>query len=67
MVENGEEASDPLVIDAAGIADSGGLFQLRGGSFQYNLDTRSLVSGTYRLTVTVDDGNRYTMDIALKQ
>jgi hypothetical protein len=67
MVQNGEEESDPLVIDAAGAADSGSRFQLRGGSFQYNLETSSLASGIYRLAVTLDDDNRYTIDIALKQ
>lgn len=67
LLEDGDEASDPLGIDSAGSAGTGNSFQYRGGSFQYNFATRSLTSGMYRLTVTLDDGNHYTLDIVLNR
>ncbi len=66
IVGNDDTTSEPVVIDGPGSADSGNRFQLRGTSYQYNLDSRNLASGVYRLIVTLDDGNHYAIDITLR-
>jgi hypothetical protein len=66
IVGNDDTTSVPVVIDAPDSADSGNRFQLRGTSYQYNLDSRNLAPGVYRLMVTLDDGNHYAIDITLR-
>ena len=56
-------------IDASSnVPDSGNVFRYSGtdGGFIYNLATAGLASGSYRATVTTDDGQVHTVVIQIK-
>ena len=48
-------------------ATTGNLFRETGdGQYTFNLSTKSLSAGDWRLKVTLDDGTEYTVRISLK-
>ena len=47
-------------------ADSGNSFRLTEDGYIYNLGTKSMDKGTYRLVITLSDNSSYHVDIALK-
>lgn len=63
----GAIGSDVEAVSTAA-STSGSLFRYDASSGQYifNLSTKGLAAGTYRLTVTLDDGMAYSVQISLK-
>ena len=60
-----EPAGEP--IDAtSNVPDSGNLFRFTEGHYIYNLSTDNLQVGKWLVTVTLDDGEKYTISIGIK-
>jgi hypothetical protein len=59
-------AAQPLDVDAGGLADGGDLFRFTGDHYHFNLKTHGWAPGRYRLTVSLDDGRAYPMEITLR-
>jgi hypothetical protein len=67
LLSNGVPSGVPLEIISTSAADSGNTFRLSDDLYIFNLSTKSLSPGTYRLFVDLQDGSvpRF-IDIALK-
>ena len=53
--------------EAKGSSSSGNVFSQDGsGQYHYNLDTKTMSTGTWSLKITLDDGTSYTIHISLK-
>ncbi|MDQ3337944.1 MAG: HYR domain-containing protein [Myxococcota bacterium] len=48
-------------------ADTGNTFRYEGGQYVYNLSTKNLTAGTYRISLDLGDYIQRTVDISLKQ
>lgn len=67
LLSGAEPAGDP--IDAvSNVPDSGNVFRYSGtdGGFIYNLATAGLASGSYRASVTTDDGQVHAVTIRIR-
>ena len=62
----GGSSADPLDVEADASADGGDLFRFTGDHYHFNLNTKGWSAGRYRLTVSLDDGRAYSMEIALR-
>lgn len=47
-------------------ATSGNTFRVTDGHYQFNLATKGLTTGTYRLTITLTGGQQHTVTISLR-
>ena len=56
------------IDDTTNRPDSGNLFRyvMEDSHYIYNLSTRALSVGTWRLNLTLDDGKVYRVDIGIK-
>jgi hypothetical protein len=61
-----DSLSEPLDVGRHGTADGGNLFGRDGNHYQFNLGTRGWAPGRYRLSVALDDGQTYSMDVTLR-
>jgi hypothetical protein len=61
-----DSAGEPLAIEADGEADEGGTFRLTDEGYQYNLRTRDLPAGRYRITVSINDDTTHGIELALR-
>jgi hypothetical protein len=65
---NGIPVGDPIDASPTGGSDSGNVFRYdpQEDHYIYNLSTRTLSVGTWKLIVTLDDGSAYNVLIGLK-
>jgi hypothetical protein len=66
LLSNGNPVGTPIDATAPGGADSGNVFRDDGSQYIYNLATRSLSVGTWRLQASLDDGSVHTVVIGLR-
>ena len=53
--------------DADGNSSTGNVFSQDGsGQYHYNLDTKTMSTGTWSVKITLDDGTSYTTHISLR-
>jgi hypothetical protein len=57
---------DPLDVQSGGAADGGNTFRYADGSYQYNLSSKGMAPGRYRLVILIDDGTSRSLDIILR-
>lgn len=61
---------DGSVLETETLATASAGFQFRydasSGQYSYNLSTKSLTAGTYKLTIKLDDGKSYSVSISSK-
>jgi pimeloyl-ACP methyl ester carboxylesterase len=57
---------DAVDVDLVGADDEGNVFHFAGDHYHLNLRTHGWSAGRYRLTVRLDDGQNYSMDIVLR-
>ncbi|MCX6395046.1 MAG: MBG domain-containing protein [Propionibacteriales bacterium] len=57
---------DDLETLATTTPTTGNVFLVSSGQYQYNWSTKGLTSGTYRLTITLDNGASYSVNVSLK-
>jgi parallel beta-helix repeat protein len=62
----GEEPLGDPIDATSNVPDSGNLFRFTEGHYIYNLSTDNLQVGTWLATVTLDDGERYSIFIGIK-
>lgn len=63
-----EPVGDPIEVTSTSEADTGNFFRLASDSmYIYNLYTKSLSSGTFRIQAALDDGSVNTISLFLKQ
>jgi hypothetical protein len=62
----GAAPGDPLDVDSSDGGPEGDVFGFTGDHYHLNVRTQGWPSGWYRLSVALDDGRGYTMDIALR-
>jgi hypothetical protein len=58
--------ADPLDISSGAAADNGSVFRFTGNHYQFNLGTLGWHPGRYRVTIALDDGRSYWMEIVLR-
>ena len=67
MVVAGELDGDPIEGGSTGEANVGNLFRLDGLHYVFNLGTKDLSQGGYRILISLDDGSApKSIDIGLK-
>jgi hypothetical protein len=66
LLSNGNPIGTPIDATAPGGADSGNVFRDDGSQYIYNLATRPLSVGTWRLQASLDDGSTHTVVIGLR-
>ena len=66
LVSAGEVVGDSLDVVSNSSADIGNQFRYADGYYIYNLQTKDLIIGAYRLVIRLSDGKSYSVDIALK-
>lgn len=64
---NNEPSGEPIEVISTSGADTGNYFRVADDQFIYNLNTKSLSSGTWQIQVTLDDGSVQTTWLSLKQ
>jgi len=57
---------DPLDVQSGSAADGGNTFRYADGSYQYNLSTKGMAPGRYRLVILIDDGTSWSLDLILR-
>jgi len=62
----GEIVGTEMEAESTSAADSGNTFRFSGDHYIFNLGTRSLVAGTWRLRIDLRDGVEHTVLISLK-
>lgn len=62
----GEVTGDSLDVSSNANADTGNQFRYADGYYIFNLKTQDMSIGTYRLSISLNDGKQYSIDIALK-
>jgi hypothetical protein len=64
---SGEVEGTYVEADAKGESSTGTVFSEDGdGQYHYNLDTKSLSTGTWSVRITLDDGMSYATRISLR-
>jgi pimeloyl-ACP methyl ester carboxylesterase len=61
-----DDSVTAMDVSADAPADEGLWFRFTGNHYQFNLDTTGWSLGSYRLSVTLDDGRTYVMPIVLR-
>ena len=56
---------DPIDGVSVSSADSGNLFRVNGDKYSFNLSTKSLSTGTWRIQAVLDDGTVHSIQIGL--
>jgi hypothetical protein len=57
---------EPLDVQSGGTEDGGDTFRYGDGSYHYNLDTRGMAPGRYRIVILIDDGTSPSVDVILR-
>ena len=65
-VSNGVIVGGPVVVSSVSKANTGTFFRSAGSQYIYNLDTKAIPKGTYRIIATISDGSIITRDVVLK-
>ncbi len=65
-MHSGVPAEEPVEIESSSAADTGTSFRLTDDFFIYNLNTKGLAKGAYRIVAQIPNGPSYAEDINLK-
>ena len=65
-IDNAVEGSELEAVSTSA-ASTGNLFRCADNQYIFNLGTKSLTAGTWRLTIVLDDGTSRYVDISLRK
>ena len=60
-------AGTEVEAESNSAADTGNVFRYSGGQYQFNLGTRMLSEGTWRMRIDLGDGALHTVDFSLRR